>query len=73
MSVFYGELGVFGPVDRPPWNLHRLLPGRGLHWQDVPRLVVAPQVGFCFGMAWLPLVLIIVTMEPMRRFELSTY
>lgn len=34
---------VRGPVLRPPWNLHRRLPGIGLHWQGVPLRVLAPQ------------------------------
>jgi hypothetical protein len=38
--------GVVGPVDRPPWSLQRRAPRFvliALHWQGVPRLVVAWQ------------------------------
>ncbi len=37
--------GVLGPVDRPPWNRQRRLPGTGLHLQAVPRRVLALHVG----------------------------
>jgi hypothetical protein len=39
-----------GPVDLPPCSLQRQAPrfvSIALHWQGVPRLVVAPQCRFC--------------------------
>lgn len=40
--------GVRGPVDRPPWNRHRLLPGSGRAWQGCPsRWRLAPHSSRC--------------------------
>ena len=41
--------GVRGPVLRPPWSLHRVLPAIGCFWQGAPDLVLARQSLISFG------------------------
>ena len=36
---------VRGPVEQPPWFLHRFLPGTGWRLQGCPALVLAAQRG----------------------------